>query len=216
VQARIAKWAEKGGNKERLWESVKNAQKREGVTVRVEPEPSKEQNVKMEVDQDDRKPRTRELVVPEKTIVQREVDRLHSLLEELQQKRDEVNRTMDIVQWRERLVELADRRSERVDECGWDQRLCFGDTEWAEFGAGVLESYDNDTTGVSGEDNQIRQSPSVDEEWWCRGKKKCERHSGSVLFPIRSASYLLIQWVQDGRSCAQQRWRSRRTSKGWP
>jgi len=55
-----------------------------------------------------------------------------------------------------------------LGQCGWDQRLCFGDAEWADFGAGVLESYDGEVMQVDGEEA----------EWWCPGKKQCERHAG--------------------------------------
>ncbi|EIN13703.1 hypothetical protein PUNSTDRAFT_79448 [Punctularia strigosozonata HHB-11173 SS5] len=173
MQARIAKWSNEGGNKAGLWEKVKSAQKREGVTVRIEFEPSKDRVDDIKVGQGMYGARTEKLIAPQRSIIQREVDRLHSLLDQLQLKRDEINRTMDIVQWRERLVELADGRSERLEECGWDQRLCFGDTEVAVFGAGVFESYES----VVIEDSAA-ETPGEDGEWWCRGKKKCERHAG--------------------------------------
>jgi len=83
------------------------------------------------------------------------------------------------VLWRARLVELATKRSEKVDECAWDHRLCFGEEEYADFGMDVLASYEN--SGVKGdEDDAMRvDNAGGDEgEWWCRGKKKCERHAG--------------------------------------
>jgi len=84
------------------------------------------------------------------------------------------------VMWREKVVELASERAERVDECGWDQRLCFGEEEWADFGPEVLESYEEERVKVeSGDDGMSPDAVSaMHGEWWCTGKKKCERHVG--------------------------------------
>jgi len=81
--------------------------------------------------------------------------------------------------WREKVVELASERAEVVDQCGWDQRLCFGEEEWADFGAEVLESYEERTNTDSGDDGmQVDGASASPGEWWCTGKKKCERHAG--------------------------------------
>ncbi len=41
-----------------------------------------------------------------------------------------------------RVIDLAVARAEIVGECGWDQRLCFGDDEIADFGVDVMQSYE--------------------------------------------------------------------------
>jgi len=61
-----------------------------------------------------------------------------------------------------------------VDECAWDQRVCFGEEEYNDFGMEVLATYEDNAEKEEGEDTM-----HVEEgEWWCRGKKKCERHAG--------------------------------------
>jgi COMPASS component SPP1 len=87
---------------------------------------------------------------------------------------------MDVVLWRKRLLELAAERADNVDQCGWDQRLCFGDEEWADFGAGVLESYEENVRVGEDADDAMAVDGAADGEgaWWCVGKKKCERHAG--------------------------------------
>ena len=162
MRFRIERW---GGDKERLWESVKDAQRREGVVIRcVSSESGGE---------------TQELVRPSKTKAEREVERLHLQLDKVALKRDETKKEMEILLWREKLVELATARAESLDECGWDQRLCFGDEEYAEYGPGVLESYEEEHAHQEDE-MQVDGAQEVG-EWWCRGKKKCERHAGYVL-----------------------------------
>jgi COMPASS component SPP1 len=91
--------------------------------------------------------------------------RLRPQLEKVVHLRDVLKDQMEVILWREALTHLASERSEELDECGWDQRLCMDDDEYAESGAAALESY--------GEDSE-------DAEWWCRGKKKCDRHAGYV------------------------------------
>jgi len=80
-------------------------------------------------------------------------------------------------------VELATERSERVDDCAWDQRLCFGDEEYAEFGMEVLATYEENAEKEDVKDEgddtmQVDHTGGEEGEWWCRGKKKCERHAG--------------------------------------
>ncbi|KAI0963525.1 hypothetical protein AcW1_000576 [Taiwanofungus camphoratus] len=178
MQSRIDAW---GGDKERLWESVKDANKREGVVVCV-----KERNriVKIEGDmhvspeQQQQPDLSLEMVKPSQTKVDRELARLDAQLEKLEQRREELKNEMEVVIWREKLVELATARAENLDECGWDQRLCFGDDEYAEFGAGVLESYEDAGQQEAKESNDMMQVDVEDGEWWCRGKRKCDRHAG--------------------------------------
>ncbi|KAJ3010448.1 hypothetical protein NUW54_g2474 [Trametes sanguinea] len=68
---------------------------------------------------------------------------------------------------------------ERVEECGWDQRLCLDDDEYAEYGAGILESYEEGRMQGSGDQDAMQVDGGVEDGvWWCRGKRKCQRHAG--------------------------------------
>ncbi|KAJ8522571.1 hypothetical protein ONZ45_g917 [Pleurotus djamor] len=142
-----------------LWENVKDAEKREGVVMRhngvhVKPDPQDMENQPVRIRS-------------EKSRATQEAERLKGLLDQVVLQREEIKRGMEVVIWRERLLELAAERSQQLGQCGWDQRLCFGDEEWTEYGEGVLESYEEN----DGED-------ASEGEWWCPGPIKCERHNG--------------------------------------
>lgn len=207
MQSRIDSWAKKGGRTEELWESVKDAEKREGVVVcAMENEVNGYVNgdgdyasgdgVKMEVDSsngDIVKPlKQHRIIAPSKTKVERETERLNALLESVMNLREEIKRGMEVVVWRERLLQLASERADQVGLCGWDQRLCFDDEEWAEIGAGVLESYEG--LKEDGGDGEM-DVDAGDEQWWCPGQKLCDRHAGyffsdlSNFFPLNSGYY---------------------------
>lgn len=173
MQTRLDAWAKKGGKKDKLWESVKNAEKREGIVI------SAENGIFRKGDNDDGCKREEvEDIKPRQRKAERELERLNGLLDQVVRLREEIKKGMEVVVWREKLIELASERAEQVDQCGWDQRLCFGDDEWADFGAGVLESYED----AKAESNQSEmQVDGVSEElgeWWCPGKKMCDRHAG--------------------------------------
>jgi COMPASS component SPP1 len=161
---RIDSWTKKGGKKEKLWGSVKDAEKREGVVVCVE-ENDNEVKVDLDGGMNVKKTSTK------KGTVEREVEELNMQLDRMLQ--ELLKKEMEIIVWRERLIELATERSERLDQCSWDQRLCFGNEEWADFGAGVLESYEEE-----GNSMQVDSTTEGEGEWWCTGKKKCDRHAG--------------------------------------
>jgi len=110
-----------------------------------------------------------EVIAPTKGVKQKEGDRLDKLLDDITKMREEIVRSMDIIMWREKLINLASDRAERLKHCGWDQRKCFSDEDWAEYGEGVLGTYED-------------QAMEVDEEgeWWCPGEMECERHAGWV------------------------------------
>jgi len=172
MKTKIAAWEKKGGNKDRLWESVRDAERREGVVVCAD-------TAMDDGGDDDAKPISQRNTAR----VKRDVERLNGRLDQVMHHRERLKKEMDVVVWRARLVELATERSERVDECAWDQRLCFGDEEYAEFGQEVLASYEDNAEKEEmkneGEDAmQVDNVVVEDGEWWCRGKKKCERHSG--------------------------------------
>lgn len=161
MQTKIDTWSAAGGNKSKLWETVKDADRREGVVVTVG---NTSAEVKMEVDGESPAVKGKKPVINKQK--ERELARLRPQLDQVVRVRDVMKDEMEIVLWRETLTQLASDRSEGLDECGWDQRLCMDDEDYAEAGAAVLESY--------GEEAQVND----DAEWWCRGKKKCDRHSG--------------------------------------
>ncbi|KAH9946655.1 hypothetical protein B0H21DRAFT_693343 [Amylocystis lapponica] len=174
MQLRIDAW---GGDKRRLWESVKDAEKREGVVVRVKEESKSElqpggQTIMPAVE------RSSEVVMPSKTKGEWKMARLHAQLGKIAESREELKKDMEVVVWREKLLELATARADNVNECGWDQRLCFGDEECAEFGAEVLESYEELEAAREDRDAMQVEGTTEEGEWWCKGKKKCDRHAG--------------------------------------
>jgi COMPASS component SPP1 len=191
MQSRIDSWAKKGGRPDKLWESVKNAEKREGVVVcAMENEANGHVNghvncasgdgVKMEVDSSSKgdivKPlKQHRIIPPAKTKVERETERLNASLESVMILREEIKRGMEVVVWREQLLQLATERADHVGLCGWDQRLCFDDEEWADIGSGVLESYE----GLKEEGGDVEMDVDAgDEQWWCPGERLCDRHAG--------------------------------------
>lgn len=173
MQQRISEWEKSGGKREVLWEVVKNAEKREGIVVRadsVKPLTPVTNGSRLE---------ERRAGRPDATGKRRaewEIDRLNVQLEDVVTEREMLKREMDTVLWREKVVNLATQRAENVDQCGWDQRLCFGEEEWVDFGAEVLESYEE--KGERTEEAMQVDGSSAQCEWWCTGKKKCERHAG--------------------------------------
>ncbi|KAF7970596.1 hypothetical protein HWV62_23609 [Athelia sp. TMB] len=145
MDARIGRWAAAGGARAALWDAVKGAERRTGVT---------------------RLPGGAQAPKAANGGALNGGARLEAQLAGVVREHERLKREMDVVLWRARLVELAAQRAERVPGCAWDQRLCFGDEEYAEYGAGVLASYE----GAAGD--------AAEGEWWCRGKKKCARHAG--------------------------------------
>lgn len=168
MHMRISVWVENGGNRDRLWETVKNAEQREGVVASAR---VFDERPRLTTKAEDGA--TLAIVPPKITKADRELARLRGRLETLVQKREALKAEMDVVAWREKVTELAIQHADTIEQCGWDQRLCFGDEEVAEFGASVLESYEEGQTDVDGTQEEA--------EWWCVGKKKCDRHSGCAL-----------------------------------
>lgn len=186
MQTKIEAWTAGGGLKAKLWETVKDADAREGVST-VLSVPKRHTTVKTEVDADgdvkldDATLRNVKLEsrihAPAPTVKkglskqkERELARLRKELEKVVELRNSMKQELEIIEWRESLIKLASQRSEEVGECGWDQRLCMDDEEWTEVGPTILDNYE-------GQDQQDDESePFV--EWWCRGKKKCDRHAG--------------------------------------
>jgi COMPASS component SPP1 len=163
MRRRIDGFTKTGGKKEQLWEVVKNAEKREGVVQCIADDGCKKEN-------GDTKPI---IVKPVKSQVDREVERLHGLLDNVVKLREELKKGMEIVLWREKLLESATDRAEQVGNCGWDQRLCFGDEDWALYGDMALGSYGEQT-------DKMEVDGGDEPEWWCPGDAHCDRHSGYV------------------------------------
>jgi len=176
MQTRIAQWESSGGRRDLLWESVKHAAKREGVVVCAMTNGTGP--IMMDVDNKDSEPKPLDPIA--KRRAERDVVRLNARLEQVVKERELMKRELDMVMWRERAVELASERAGKADECGWDQRLCFGEEEWADFGPEVLESYEDERVKVESGDNAmpLDTASAMHGEWWCTGKKKCERHAG--------------------------------------
>jgi len=164
---RISLWVENGGQRDRLWETVKNAERREGVVVSARLFEAQSRSPTITGDQ-----AALPVVPPKISKTDRELARLRARLETMVQKREALKAEMDVVAWREKVTELAIQHAETIEQCGWDQRLCFGDEEVAEFGASVLESYEENHSQADVDGTQ------EEAEWWCTGKKKCDRHSG--------------------------------------
>jgi COMPASS component SPP1 len=186
MQTKIEAWTAGGGHKAKLWETVKDADAREGIAT-VLSVPKKLSRVKAEVDADGDVKLTDSALCDVKpdchvdgpaTSVkkgrgrqkERELVRLRKELEKVVDLRNSMKQELEIIEWRDSLIKLASQRSEEVGECGWDQRLCMDDEEWIEVGSTILENYD-------GQDQQDDESESF-VDWWCRGKKKCDRHAG--------------------------------------
>ncbi|KAJ6575165.1 hypothetical protein B0H19DRAFT_1254764 [Mycena capillaripes] len=177
IKKRIETFTKNGGKKELLWDSVKDAQKREAVVIVHEEDGVQKESTDGCMKENAETPLpvvAARVKPPSMGKVEREVANLNAVLDEIVTLREDLKEGMDIVLWRERLLELASERAEQVGQCGWDQRLCFGDEEWADFGAGVLESYED---GAKEGAMQV-DGPPDPEEWWCAGTEKCERHAG--------------------------------------
>ena len=156
-----------------MWESVKGAKKREGV---VKHEAGKTlarklgalaDNTRMN---EDSNTTTGSSQPPNQRVL---VSDLRVLLDSIANERESRKKELDFIQQQEQLLHLAIDRAKAVGECGWDQRLCFDEEEWAEFGEGILESYVDDSK--PGEEPEETHDDAV---WWCRGGTKCDRHAG--------------------------------------
>jgi COMPASS component SPP1 len=154
MRQRIENWSKKGGDTEHLWANVKDAERREGVVFRIDNDSGNLCHVSSE-----------------KRKADREADRLHGVLDGVVKLREELRKGMEVITLRERLLELAMARAENFSMCGWDQRLCFGDEEWTQYGEGVLESYEHASDSMQVDGHEQGQ-------WWCSGEKECQRHKG--------------------------------------
>ncbi|KAL1707361.1 hypothetical protein EV121DRAFT_255979 [Schizophyllum commune] len=162
MRARIENWERSGGNAGKLWDSLKHADRSEGVVMRVEQvqeKPTEPPLCKTEVI----KP-----VVPK---AERDIQHLTKALDEIANLRENLERGMEVVRYREKLLDLAIGRQSRLQSehkhiCGWDMRMCFGDDDWMAMAEEVWDSYEDDEEG-----DQQQQ------DWWC-DIQKCTRHAG--------------------------------------
>ncbi|KAH9898441.1 hypothetical protein C8Q73DRAFT_744400 [Cubamyces lactineus] len=182
MQRRIDGW---GGDQAVLWASVKDVKQREGVVVKVHVV-KEEPSGAVKSEQLPQGPlcqlvkETHEVQQPTKTQAERAVARLQATLDRIAPKREALKKELEIVLWRQKLLDLAAARAEQVEECGWDQRLCLDDDEYAEYATSIMESYEEGHGQADGEEDgmQVDGSGIEHDAWWCRGKKKCQRHAG--------------------------------------
>ncbi|KAJ7801794.1 hypothetical protein B0H14DRAFT_2386105, partial [Mycena olivaceomarginata] len=170
IKKRIDMFTKNGGKKELLWDSVKDAQKREAVVIVHEVVPAVEGTEGCMKENENTDPAlvvTTRVKPPTMVKIEWELTSLNAVLDEILTLREDLQEGLEIVFWRARLLELARERAEHVGQCGWDQRLCFGADEWAEFGAAVLDSYNQEAHMQVGAEN-----------WWCIESEQCERHAG--------------------------------------
>ncbi|EJF66659.1 hypothetical protein DICSQDRAFT_164500, partial [Dichomitus squalens LYAD-421 SS1] len=181
MQRRIQGW---GGDAAMLWASIQDTKQREGVVVKVQviggpngfntggKHPGQAVN---SVAQE-----AHEVQRPIHTQRDRAIARLRAQLNKITPKREELKKELEVILWRQKLLRLAAARADRVDECGWDQRLVFDEEEYAEFAEGVFETYEESNSRSNGTVDDPMHVDDAEEhgEWWCRGKKKCQRHAG--------------------------------------
>jgi COMPASS component SPP1 len=182
MKKRIDTFTENGGDKELLWDSVKDAQKREAVVIVHE--------VVTEGCMTDTDPllvTTTRVKPPAMVKVEWELTGLNAKLNQVLALREDLQEGLKFVFWRARLLELARERAERVGRCGWDQRLCFSADQWAESGQAGLDSYGE------GEDMQVGA------ENWCESER-CERHAGYVALPANRCSLTRVRSWQTIRA----------------
>lgn len=158
MQSKIGTWTKKGGKKDKLWDQVKNAGKKQGGVIDHSKPSSKSRSQQAQA-KTTVHPLDRSLSpAPSSKIpnsicsydvinlssslmtssqynaltsapAESTLQKLNASLKKIVQLREEVKRSIDVVVWREKLLSLANERAERVTLCGWDQRLCLGDEE---------------------------------------------------------------------------------------
>ena len=198
MQRRIEGW---GGDQAVLWASVKDTKQREGVVVQVRVVGGQANGALVQ--------EAYEVKRPVQTQRERKIARLQAELDKLVGDREQLKQELDITIWRQKLLALAVRRKDALeDECGWDQRLCLDEEDYAEFSAGVLEGYEEPSGGANGYrgDGMEVDAAGVEEgEWWCQGGGDCQRHHAGYVGPSQAVlkCFLLASSISDGTSCAR-------------
>ena len=183
MQRRIEGW---GGSQAVLWASVKDTKQREGVVVKVQvlgnPNEAFYEEKRPSATVGHLIQEAHEVQQPTKSQRDRKIARLQAQLNKLSPKREEVKKDLEVIMWREKLLQLAIARADSLrNECGWDQRLCMDDEDYADYGRAVLESYEEGHGQPNGVDAMHVDGTLEAGEWWCRGVKKCPRHAGYVV-----------------------------------
>ena len=158
-----AKLAKSGHDPAVLWPVVKNAHRREGVTV------ASDACLKIDKDKEENKERNARMTARKamQEADEREMDELRRRLNEIMNMREEYKLALERVVTRRRLLDLAVDHA-GTQFCGWDVRLEMGDMEWAEWIATEEARYALDG----------READDDVPEWRCRGPNKCPRHVG--------------------------------------
>ncbi|KIP11999.1 hypothetical protein PHLGIDRAFT_33082 [Phlebiopsis gigantea 11061_1 CR5-6] len=165
--AKNSREAKEQGEFRGLWAAVKDAGRREGVVVRM-------------LHENFDSPRT-EIVMPRVPKTTRLRERLEFQINKISRRRAELKAEQGIVIWRATILDHAAHRADRVGHCGWDGRLLWSDEEVLTFGTEVIDSYDRTAMRYPGDEmavDRADESGNDDREWWCTGKKKCDRHAG--------------------------------------
>jgi COMPASS component SPP1 len=198
-----------------LWENVKSAGRREAIVLCVldDGEFAAEQKEGKGVVKDSgHYPITRtKVVVPRFSRHARLLARLEAQITKISARRDELKAEEEIVAWREAVVSYAARRADRKGECGWDGRLLWSEDEVRDFGTDVVDMYERVESKLESSERGEEEGMAVDGvegaseegEWWCAGKKKCDRHSGYAFPDISYSWWLLTALCPDGRSCVK-------------
>ncbi|VDB99630.1 unnamed protein product [Peniophora sp. CBMAI 1063] len=234
VRSRIGAW---NGDHAALWESVRGAERREGVVVRILDStslPNAGANAPTPNANGHHPPTVTVngdgiVVLPSKPRAERTLARLRAQLDVVVAQRENLTRALESASWRKSLLELATARAEADSStCGWDQRLCFGDAEIADFGADVFATYekdaakraeraaseatdgeregsDEDESDAKREKDAEKMDVDGEEEeleapWWCYGRKKCDRHFGWQK--LRQSD---VEWDQETKMVALER-----------
>jgi len=185
MRNRIQQWKAEGGRTRDLWERVEDAEQREGVIFIV----------------DENDPNKLIPEKPERTRAEREAGRLNGLLENVLKLREELKAGLDMIEWRAELLRLASERAAGVGNCGWDQRLCYGEKEFEEDGEAVLSSYEQDATPNDMDVDGYGQ-------WWCSGEQKCGRHYEYISFLLFSRLFQIDRAILQVAEDSEKRYRA--------
>ncbi|EGO04679.1 hypothetical protein SERLA73DRAFT_68353 [Serpula lacrymans var. lacrymans S7.3] len=173
MEKRLLEWDGKDGRGHKLWDRVRFIAHFEGVSGRLHEGAAAVEN----------------LAYGKLKSTAKCIELLSSRLKQVVRDKEITKRDMEVVMWREKLVGLAAKRAEKFDQCGWDQRLCFGEEEWASLGEEALQSYDEEYEDISSKEQHCADDGACDSdaagntsrpEWWCSRRIKCDRHVGLV------------------------------------
>ncbi|KAF8501917.1 hypothetical protein JB92DRAFT_2975306 [Gautieria morchelliformis] len=159
-----AKVAQSGYTHAQIYPAVKNARRREGVTIAHGKAKAGADGMDVDAENDEDVDPRAAIFMAMRAADEREIAELQRRLDDVTRVREESELTREIIQKRRRLLDLAEARA-MGQFCGWDSRLLKGDKEWAawvdsEVGRDVLEGGNGDGTDL------------------CGGPAVCPRHKG--------------------------------------